>query len=145
MRQDITEHVFPFMEEHGLTELILDNASCQDGLAQWIRDEGYSTPGFASLRRNHHGGYPPNSSDCMANDATVFARAKVLMAERDPKTVPQAISALKAVFRSLQDARCSSVDVLPPGDLADRVAARAQLFERKLLELLQASKAPSLL
>ena len=102
MRQDITEHVFPFMEEHGLTELILDNASCQDGLAQWIRDQGYSTPGFASARRNHDGGYPPNSPDCMANDATLFARAKVLLGERGPKTIPQAISALKAIFRSLQ-------------------------------------------
>ncbi len=102
MESDLEQHIFPFMKDHGLTKLVLDNASCQDGLAQFIRDNGYDTPGFASARRNHPGGYPPNSPDFMANDATVFARAKALLAEANPNTIPTAVNALKNIFKELQ-------------------------------------------
>lgn len=58
MKEQLEELVFPFMEENDLDECILDNASCQDGLAPWIRKKGFKSPGFASARRNDPGGIP---------------------------------------------------------------------------------------
>ena len=88
VKKQIQEEVFGFMDRHGLDELILDNASCQDGLRGWIEDSGYKSPGFASKRRDEPSGYPPNSPDCMLLDAVVFGRFKVLFAlarKRFPK------------------------------------------------------------
>ena len=101
VKKQIQDEVFGFMEEKGLDELILDNASCQDGLKNWIEDNGYKSPGFASARRNHPGGYPPNSPDCMLLDAAVFGRFKVLFAEACPKTIPEAIRVATKIVTEL--------------------------------------------
>ena len=101
MESDMMEHIFPFMDEQKADELIMDNASCQDGLRDFIRENGYETPGFASSRRNHAGGYPPNSSDCMLLDACVFSRFKVLYAHANPQTVAEAIFVSKKIVRKL--------------------------------------------
>ena len=74
-----------------LDELILDNASCEDGLKNWIEERGYNSRGFASARRKHPAGYPPDGPDCMLLDAAVFGRFKVLFADACPKTIPEAI------------------------------------------------------
>ena len=67
-----------FMRKEGLEELILDNATCQDGLKDFIENAGFKTPGFACARKKHKGGYPQNSPDCMMLDAAVFGRCKVV-------------------------------------------------------------------
>ena len=96
------DYVFPFMEEEGLNELIMDNATCQDGLKEYIEDAGFKTPGFASARRHHERGYPPNSPDCMMFDAAVFGRFKVLFAMANPKTIPEGIKTAKKLVKKMQ-------------------------------------------
>jgi len=102
MRRDLVAHVFPFMQDHDLDELILDNAPCQDGLLGFIDDNGFKSPGFAAARRHHCCGYPPNSPDCMLLDAAVFGRFKVLYAHANPKTIPEAMSAARRIIRRMQ-------------------------------------------
>jgi hypothetical protein len=64
------------MDDQDLDEVILDNAFCPDSLRGWIVENGYQSPGFASARRSHSHGYPPNSQNCMLLDAAVFRRFK---------------------------------------------------------------------
>jgi len=104
--------VFPFMDEHHCDELIMDNASCQDGLRGFIESQGYKSPGFASARRKHEGGYPPNSPDCMLLDACVFGRFKVLYALENPKTIPDAMKAARKVLKNMQRVSESWVEKL---------------------------------
>ena len=103
VKKQIQEEVFGFMDRHGLDELILDNASCQDGLRGWIEDSGYKSPGFASKRRDEPSGFPPNSPDCMLLDAAVFGRFKVLFADACPKTIPEAIRVATKIVKQLSD------------------------------------------
>jgi hypothetical protein len=74
------EEVFGFVENPGF-EVILDNASCQGGLRDWIEESGYNFQGFCECSRNPLQGYPPNNLNCMLLDAAVFGRFKVLFAE----------------------------------------------------------------
>jgi hypothetical protein len=48
VKDQIEGMVFGFMDDHDLDELILDNASCQDGLRERIAENGYQSPGFAT-------------------------------------------------------------------------------------------------
>ena len=102
VEEDLEDTIFPFMEEEGLEELIMDNASCQDGLRDFIEDAGYRSPGFASARRHHENGYPPNSPDCMMLDAAVFGRFKVLYSLANPKTIPEAIKTARKIAKKMQ-------------------------------------------
>ena len=104
VKVQIEEEVFGFIDKNGLDELILDNASCQDGLKGWIEENGYKSPGFASARRKHPAGYPPNSPDCMLLDAAVFGRFKVLFAEACPKTIPKAVRVATKIVEELGSA-----------------------------------------
>ena len=101
MKEDLTETVFPFMEEQKLDELILDNAPCQDGLRSWIEEQGYKSPGFASKRRAQRNGYPPNSPGCMLLDATVFGRFKVLYAIAQPQTIVEAMAVSRKILKEM--------------------------------------------
>lgn len=112
MKDQLEKEVFGFMDENNLNELILDNASCQDGIRSWIEDKGYKSPGFASARRNQPAGYPPNSPDCMLLDAAVFGRFKVLFAEACPKTIPEAIRVATKIVKDLDSATRNWVEHL---------------------------------
>ena len=95
MEIDLETHIFPFMEKHGSEELIMDNASCQDGLKDFIERKGFESPGFPFVRRQQENGYSPNSPDFMLLDACIFGRFKVLYKHAAPKTVPEAMKAAK--------------------------------------------------
>ena len=102
MKIDLENEIFPFMDEHGCDTLIMDNASCQDGLRGFIESSGYKTPGFASARRDQENGYPPNSPDFMLLDACVYGRFKVLFSHKNPKTIPEAMKVARDIIRSMQ-------------------------------------------
>jgi hypothetical protein len=61
---------------------------------------------FASARRDHANGYPPNSADCMLLDAAaVFDRFEVLFSEDCPKSIPETIRVATAIVKELSDHR----------------------------------------
>ena len=112
MEIDLENEIFPFMVEHGCDELILDNASCQDGLRDFIESKGFKTPGFASARRQDKNGFPPNSPDLMLLDACVFGRFKVLFAHENPKTIPEAMRVAKKIVKSMRGVSKKWIDGL---------------------------------
>lgn len=103
VKEDLEETVFPWMKKLGLTKLYLDNAPCQDGLRQFIEDAGVASPGFASLRRGHAGGFPANSPDFMLLDSSVFPAFKREFARRCPKTIPEAMKVASSILKELDD------------------------------------------
>ena len=60
-KKDLKHTIFPWMREKKLKELVLDNAGCQDGLRQFIEEEGFTSPGFGGMRRDHSSGFAANS------------------------------------------------------------------------------------
>jgi hypothetical protein len=99
VQKQIKEMVFDFMED--LDELILTTHPVRSGLRGWIEENGYRNPGFASTRRDHPNGYPPNSLDCMLQDAAAFGRLKVLFSGAWPKSIPEAIRVATAIVKEL--------------------------------------------
>ena len=112
MELDLESNVFPFMDVHECDELIMDNASCQDGLRTFVESQGYKSPGFASARRKQTCGYPPNSPDFMLLDACVFARFKVLFSHANPKTIPEAMKVAKKIVKDMQGVSKSWIEGL---------------------------------
>lgn len=102
VKADLERTVFPWMQKHGLSRLYLDNAPCQDGLLPFITESGYGSPGFASLRRGHKGGFPANSPDMMLLDASVFPAFKREFSRRCPQTIPEAMRVSREILRDLQ-------------------------------------------
>jgi hypothetical protein len=96
VKKQIEEMVFEFMDEEDLDELILDNASCQDGLRGWIEENGYRSPGFASARRDHENGYPPNSLIACCGMTKFYFLSPV------PKSIPEASRVATAIVKEFQ-------------------------------------------
>lgn len=101
VKEDLRRVMFPWMKKRKLNVVLLDNAGCQDGLAEFIEDEGFESVGFGSLRRDEENGFPANSPDFMLNDAAVNKVFKDEFARACPTTLAEAMQVSKNVLKNM--------------------------------------------
>lgn len=103
VRRDLNNVMFPWFRTQGVKILLLDNASVQDQLGEFICEAGFQSPGFASQRVNDMGGFPPNSPDFMLLDAVVNNVFKRDWARLFPMTLCEGVHAAQKIVTTLND------------------------------------------
>lgn len=104
VKEQLEKVIFPWMAENEYTTLVMDTATVQSGLREWMyATASVTSPGFNSAVRKEANGYPPNSPDFMWGDAAFFNRFKILFAKARPGTIQEALTAARAICVQLNE------------------------------------------
>lgn len=100
---EMKETVIPFMEEHKLDILDMDNAAVFTAQRNFLSANNIATTGFASLgiKRPDAGGHPPLSPDLCLQDAVIFPAFKREWRRRCPMNIPEGVRIATEIMSEL--------------------------------------------